>query len=239
MCASGDLQTPAGHAAIADTARHVLIPTVYEPQKLHGSIPNARLDTAEHLQLVYATSTLVTAVVSNKYGSLVPVSSSTKPDLMVRMLEILDIRTHTAMSGDRTCLPTMAQLGQTGLGQIRHHSKTSDLDGVARRTRQHRLPGVSASLNGPVTGRETHVKQVACQALACRRSASHSDGRAPGEHLGEVLDPFRIVVRGERRERDFLNCDAPVGSLDHELTVIEREVQFRSIRVGARPPCVS
>ena len=28
----------------------------------------------------------------NEYGSLVPVSSSTKPDLMVRMLEILDIR---------------------------------------------------------------------------------------------------------------------------------------------------
>ena len=41
--------------------------------------------------MVYSTSTLVTAVVPNKYGSLVPVSSSTKPDLMVRMLETLDV----------------------------------------------------------------------------------------------------------------------------------------------------
>ncbi len=90
--ASGDLQTPAWHAAIADTPRHVLVPTVYEPQQSHASIANTRLNTADHLELVYSTSTLVTSVVPNKYGSLVPVSSSTKPDLMVRMLETLDIR---------------------------------------------------------------------------------------------------------------------------------------------------
>lgn len=89
--ASGDLRTPAWHAAIAQTPRHVLVPTVYEPQQSHGSIANTRLNTAEHLELVYSTSTLVTAVVPNKYGSPVPVSSSTKPDLMVRMLETLDI----------------------------------------------------------------------------------------------------------------------------------------------------
>jgi len=90
--ASGDLRTTAWHTAIAEVPRHVLVPTVYEPQQSHGSIPNARLNTAENLDLVYSTSTLVTAVVPNKYGSLVPVSSSTKPDLMVRMLETLDIR---------------------------------------------------------------------------------------------------------------------------------------------------
>jgi protein-L-isoaspartate O-methyltransferase len=90
--ASGDLRTPAWHAAIAETPRHVLVPIVYEPQQSHGSIANTRLNTAEHLELVYSTSTLVTAVVPNKYGSLVPVSSSTKPDLMVHMLEALDVR---------------------------------------------------------------------------------------------------------------------------------------------------
>jgi protein-L-isoaspartate O-methyltransferase len=89
---SGDLRSPAWHAAIAETPRHVLVPTVYQPQQSHGSIVNTRLNTAEHLELVYSTSTLVTAVVPNKYGSLVPVSSSTKPDLMVRMLEALDVR---------------------------------------------------------------------------------------------------------------------------------------------------
>jgi protein-L-isoaspartate O-methyltransferase len=89
---SGDLRSPAWHAAIAETPRHVLVPTVYQPQQSHGSIANTRLNTAERLGLVYSTSTLVTAVVLNKYGSLVPVSSSTKPDLMVRMLETLDVR---------------------------------------------------------------------------------------------------------------------------------------------------
>lgn len=31
--ASGDLLTPAWHAAIAETPRHVLVPTVYESQE--------------------------------------------------------------------------------------------------------------------------------------------------------------------------------------------------------------
>jgi protein-L-isoaspartate(D-aspartate) O-methyltransferase len=51
-----------------------------------------RLSTAEHLELVYSTTTLVTAMVPNQYGSLMAVSSSTKPDLMTRMLEVLDVQ---------------------------------------------------------------------------------------------------------------------------------------------------
>jgi protein-L-isoaspartate(D-aspartate) O-methyltransferase len=91
--ASGDLRTPAWHAAIAETPRHILVPTVYEPQEqCYGSQADVRLNAADHLELVYSTTTLVTAVVPNKYGSLMAVSSSTKPDLMVRMLETLDIR---------------------------------------------------------------------------------------------------------------------------------------------------
>jgi protein-L-isoaspartate(D-aspartate) O-methyltransferase len=91
--ARGDLRTPAWHAAIAETPRHVLVPTVYEPQEqFYGSRADVRLNTADHLELVYLTTALVTAVVPNNYGSLMSVSSSTKPDLMVRMLETLDIR---------------------------------------------------------------------------------------------------------------------------------------------------
>jgi protein-L-isoaspartate(D-aspartate) O-methyltransferase len=90
---SGDLRTPAWHAAIAETPRHVLVPTVYEPQEqFYGSRADVRLNTADHLELVYSTTTLVTAVVPNNYGSLMSISSSTKPDLMVRMLETLCIR---------------------------------------------------------------------------------------------------------------------------------------------------
>jgi protein-L-isoaspartate O-methyltransferase len=89
--ASGDLRNPAWHAAIAETPRHVLVPTVYQPpEELYGALTDTRLNTAEHLELIYSTTTLITAVAPTKYG-VVGLSSSTKPDLMVRMLETLDI----------------------------------------------------------------------------------------------------------------------------------------------------
>lgn len=91
--ASGDLQSPAWYAAVAETPRHVLVPTVYQPpEQFYGAQSDVRLNTAEHLGLVYSTTTLVTAVVPDQYGNLAAVSSSTKPDLMVRMLEALDIQ---------------------------------------------------------------------------------------------------------------------------------------------------
>lgn len=90
--ASGDLRTSAWHAAIAETPRHLLVPTIYQPpQHSYGARTDARLDSTDHLELVYSTTTLVTSLVANQHGSLMPVSSSTKPDLMVRMLEALDI----------------------------------------------------------------------------------------------------------------------------------------------------
>jgi len=91
--AQADLKTPAWHAAIAETPRHVLVPTVYQPpEQFYSSCTGVYLNTAEHLELIYSTTTLITAVVPNTCGSLVGISSSTKPDLMVRMLEALDIR---------------------------------------------------------------------------------------------------------------------------------------------------
>ncbi len=79
--ASGDLRTPAWHTAIAETPHHILVPWVYEsPEQFYASRSDVRLTTADHLDLVYSTSTLVTTVVPNKYGSLMAVSSSTKPD---------------------------------------------------------------------------------------------------------------------------------------------------------------
>jgi hypothetical protein len=64
------------------------------PHCLRNTGTVLRLDrqhAPEHLELVYSASTSVTAVVPNKYGSVVVVSSSTKPDLTVRMLEALDV----------------------------------------------------------------------------------------------------------------------------------------------------
>ncbi|MGH3904524.1 MAG: hypothetical protein ACRDTE_10090 [Pseudonocardiaceae bacterium] len=47
-------------------------------------------DTAGNSERVYAPKTLVTAL-ADRDGHLEPVSSSTNPELMVRMLETLDI----------------------------------------------------------------------------------------------------------------------------------------------------
>ncbi|MEU7524270.1 methyltransferase domain-containing protein [Saccharothrix sp. NPDC042600] len=85
LTTTGDLHDPAWAAAIAATPRHLLVPTAYRQQP-DGAW--AALDTAgADLDLAYSTTTLVTRL--DDTGQ--PLSSSTKPDLMVRMLELLDI----------------------------------------------------------------------------------------------------------------------------------------------------
>ncbi|MGQ0717016.1 MAG: methyltransferase domain-containing protein [Pseudonocardiales bacterium] len=83
---SGDLHDPAWAAAIAATPRQVLVPTAYQQQP-DGSWDE--IDTSgQGLGLVYSPTTLVTRIDADGRA----VSSSTKPDLMVRMLETLDVR---------------------------------------------------------------------------------------------------------------------------------------------------
>ena len=82
LARAGDLRDPAWAAAVAATPRHLLVPTAYE-QGADGGW--SEVDASG---LAYSTTTLVTAV----DGAGRPVSSSTKPDLMVRMLEALDVR---------------------------------------------------------------------------------------------------------------------------------------------------
>lgn len=93
LTASGDLRDPAWHAAVATTPRHVLAPAVYDQlsDQTRADQPTTINDEAG-LEQVYSTTTLVTAIERNAFGAVVPVSSSTKPDLMIRMLEVLDIQ---------------------------------------------------------------------------------------------------------------------------------------------------
>jgi protein-L-isoaspartate(D-aspartate) O-methyltransferase len=82
---SGDLHDPAWAAAIATTPRHRLVPSTYQ-QQCDGSW--AKIDTSgQALALAYSPTTLVTAIDTNDRA----ISSSTKPGLMVRMLELLDV----------------------------------------------------------------------------------------------------------------------------------------------------
>lgn len=82
---SGDLHDPAWVAAIAATPRHLLVPAAFQ-QQADGSWQE--IDTSgSGLELVYSAATLVTEIDDSGRA----ISSSTKPDLMVRMLETLDI----------------------------------------------------------------------------------------------------------------------------------------------------
>ncbi|SHF68836.1 methyltransferase domain-containing protein [Streptoalloteichus hindustanus] len=84
LAESGDLTDPAWRAAISAVPRHLLVPRAYT-QAHDGSWSEIDLSTPEGMQRVYSTTTLVTAIDGRGH----PVSSSTKPDLMVRMLELL------------------------------------------------------------------------------------------------------------------------------------------------------
>jgi protein-L-isoaspartate(D-aspartate) O-methyltransferase len=90
---SGDLHDSAWAAAITATPRHELVPTTYQQQP-DGSWAEIDTRSAEGLALVYSPTTLVTEVDTEGRA----VSSSTKPDLMVRMLETLDVH-----DGHRVC----------------------------------------------------------------------------------------------------------------------------------------
>lgn len=92
----GDLHDPAWRAAIAEVPRHALVPTALR-QDGTGSWQPVDVTSPVGLDLVYSPETLITAV-EDRDGRPIVVSSSTKPDLMVRMLEVLDIRDgHTVL----------------------------------------------------------------------------------------------------------------------------------------------
>ena len=84
----GDLRSPQWRAAIAAVPRHLLVPHAYQQDRSTGKW--SKFATADLLERVYSPETLITAV-ETVNGHQQPVSSSTKPDLMVRMLETLDV----------------------------------------------------------------------------------------------------------------------------------------------------
>lgn len=87
--ARGDLTDPAWKAAIAATPRHVLVPEAHE-QDATGEWHPLDLTSPSGLDRVYSATTLVTAL-ADRGTHREGISSSTKPDLMVRMLESLDV----------------------------------------------------------------------------------------------------------------------------------------------------
>lgn len=132
----GDLRTPQWHAAVAAVPRHQLVPHAYR-QDPTGEW--AAFDTADEPELVYSPTTLITALESTGDHRR-PVSSSTKPDLMVRMLEILDVQDGHRLLEIGTGTGYNAALLAHRLGD--DHVFTVDLDGALVDLARERLATV-------------------------------------------------------------------------------------------------
>ncbi len=90
LAAQGDLRDPAWRNAVAAVPRHALVPDAYR-QDDTGTWQPVDVTSPVGLDLVYSPATLVTALVDRGMHQE-SCSSSTKPDLMLRMLDLLDIR---------------------------------------------------------------------------------------------------------------------------------------------------
>jgi protein-L-isoaspartate O-methyltransferase len=98
LVADGDLHDLKWRDALMAVPRHKFIPRYYEQEPnsrpLHWTThqPHDLDSTRRRLRLVYSPTTLVTELADYAdRGVQAPVSSSTKPDLMIRMLEALQI----------------------------------------------------------------------------------------------------------------------------------------------------
>ncbi|MGW4528588.1 methyltransferase domain-containing protein [Amycolatopsis sp. NPDC004378] len=85
------LHSPAWRAALEQTPRHLFVPAFHTQQPDGTWITTAEGDDG-WLEAVYQNTPLVTALATTTDGHQVTVSSSTKPGLMIRMLERLEIR---------------------------------------------------------------------------------------------------------------------------------------------------
>lgn len=84
----GTIQDSRWADAVAAVPRHLFVPVAYQ-QRSDGGWDQLDTTTASGLALTYDTTTLVTKL----DGAGQAISSSTKPDLMLRMLEMLDVDT--------------------------------------------------------------------------------------------------------------------------------------------------
>ncbi|MGH3976121.1 MAG: methyltransferase domain-containing protein [Pseudonocardiaceae bacterium] len=98
LAADGDLHSAGWREALIAIPRHEFIPRYYVPDQEARPLrwtthePSDTDSTQQWLELVYSPTTLITDLADYAdRGVQAPVSSSTKPDLMIRMLEALDV----------------------------------------------------------------------------------------------------------------------------------------------------
>lgn len=91
VAAEGALQSRAWRDALEVVPRHVFVPR-FHIQQPDGSWAETNSGDDGWLDAVYRNQPLITDLATTSTGERVTVSSSTKPGLMVRMLEALEVR---------------------------------------------------------------------------------------------------------------------------------------------------
>ncbi|MGH3936421.1 MAG: methyltransferase domain-containing protein [Pseudonocardiaceae bacterium] len=98
ITAKGDLRSPQWRDALLAVPRHLFVPYYYlqdtstRPARWVRHEPGDDESIRRWLELVYSPTTLITDIAQYAdRGVQMPVCSSTKPDLMIRMLEALDV----------------------------------------------------------------------------------------------------------------------------------------------------
>ncbi|NYH77531.1 protein-L-isoaspartate(D-aspartate) O-methyltransferase [Actinopolyspora biskrensis] len=146
----GDLTDPAWKTAVAAVPRHVLVPEAHQ-QDSTGTWQQLTTDSGEGLELAYSPTTLITQL-AHRGSHRESTSSSTKPDLIVRMLETLDIHDqHRVLAvgtgtgyttallahrlGDRNVYsididPALVETARTRLASLGHHPTLDTRDGA-------------------------------------------------------------------------------------------------------------
>lgn len=90
LTTAGKLVSPSWRVAFCAVPRHELVPDIYLQNEERRWRPT-EAGTDQWWNLIYSATTVITSVLPNSRGIPVPVSSSTKPCLMLRMLEALEV----------------------------------------------------------------------------------------------------------------------------------------------------
>lgn len=90
LAAEGVLRSPMLRRAVEETPRHVFVPSFFTQQS-DGAWTETTAEDENWIDAVYRNEPLITGLATAANGNRVTVSSSTKPGLMIRMLEALDL----------------------------------------------------------------------------------------------------------------------------------------------------
>ncbi|MCY7342086.1 MAG: methyltransferase domain-containing protein [Pseudonocardia sp.] len=187
----GDIETPEWHDAVEHVPRHAFVQRAYE-QDPTGLWTSWEADA--HWDRVYAPKTLVTALDSRR-GYPEPASSSTNPELMVRMLEMLDLRDSHRVLEIGTGTGYNAALLSRRLGDTRVFSVDIDPELVALAGQRLRTAGYRPTL-AAVDGQDGLPEHAPYDRIIATCSApavplSWAEQLAPG---GSVLVDLKLAI---------------------------------------------